>query len=243
MRKKLLLMGIGVLILALAAGCQPGGAPAAAALYKDGVYTAVSEADPRGYAQVKLFIARDEILHVEVVEHEGNGLAKNYALYGGDRFTILKEAHETLAQRIMDAGTWDVEAVTGATTTSSKVKDAAKRALDKAAVNRTGTGTYYDGTFMGMSNRTARGWGIAWVTIKDDKVTAISLAGTTPRRDEANQLVVDGWANATWNTKDETYPYAPYHEAKAAIAQALVDRQGAKVDIFTGATSSSNQWM
>ncbi|MDQ7794711.1 MAG: FMN-binding protein [bacterium] len=244
MQKNRLFAVAGILfVLVLAAGCRPGGAAQDAYVYRDGVYTGVSDGATTGYVQAKVFIAGDEILGIDVVEHDGTGLAKVYALYGGDRFTVLQESHDTLARRMMDAATWDVEAFTGATSTSDKVKEAVRRALDKALVDRPGTGVHFDGTFMGMSDRTARGWGLAWVTIKDGKITEIKLAGTQPRRDAEGQPVMDGWGNPTWALKDEAYPHPPYHEGKIAIARALVDSQGARVDTFTGATSSSRQWM
>jgi len=65
---------------------------------------------------------------------------------------------------MMDAGTWDVDVFTGATSTSTKVKDAARRALGKALMDRPAGGVYYDGTFMAMSDRTGRGWGIVWAS-------------------------------------------------------------------------------
>lgn len=210
--------------------------------YKDGVFEGISDSS-RGYAAVRLFIVRDNIIHVDIVEYDNMGLAKDPDIYGGDRYTLLVESHEALAGQIIAANSADIEGFTGATSTANKVKEAAARALDKALVDRPAGGKYFDGTFFGMSDRTARGWGTAEVTIENDQIVDIKLAGTTTRRDEDGNLMLDVKNQGLWIFKDETYAWEPYHEAKEAIAAALTESQGAEVDIYTGATGSSRQWM
>ncbi len=240
MRRMLAASMMVMMSVMLLAGCGPR---TPTFTYRDGVFTAVSEADAKGYAWVKVFIAADDIMHLDIIEFDGTGLAKDYDVYGGDRFTILKEAHRTLADRIVEADTWEVDAFTGATGTSVKVKDAVRRALDRALADRPGTGTYYDGTFMAISDRTSKGWGIAWVTLKDDRIVEVKLAGTTPQRDAEGKVMTDAKLNALWALKDDSYPHQPYHEAKQAIAQAIVTAQRPEVDAYTGATGSSGQWV
>jgi uncharacterized protein with FMN-binding domain len=231
---------LAVLVVATA-GC-PVRPAEEARTYQDGVFTAVSDGEPHGYAQVTLFIAGDRIVNAQIDEYDGYGLLKQYPLYH-KLFPLLGEAHATLEDRLEAAGTWDVEAFTGATGTSARVREAARRALERALVQRREDGTYFDGTFMGVSDRSARGWGLAWVTLQDDRITAVRLEQTMPRRDDAGQVVFDDWFNALWNLADERHPHLPFHEARVAVAEAMVKAQGPQVDAFTGATGSSRAWM
>ncbi len=249
--KGLTLSLVGILVLALLAGCGNGEPtttngddppPVETFTYNDGVFEAVSD-DSRGFAWVKLFVVRDEIVDIEIVEHDNMGEAKDYDVYGGDRFTELQAAHEALAARIVAQNTWDVDVFTGATSTSTKVMEAAQRALDKALVERTGTTTYFDGTFLGASTVGSRGFGVALVTIANDVITDVELLETTTWRDDDGNLMMDAKNRGLWIFKDEDYSHAEFHEAQEAIAQAMIDSQSFQVDVFTGATSSSNKWM
>ncbi len=244
MQRRLMLAAmaiVAVLVMAGTTGC-PVRPAEEARTFQDGVFSAVSDGGPHGYARVTLFIAGDRIMEARIDEYDGHGLLKQYPLYG-KLFPLLAEAHATLAQRIEAAGTWDVEAFTGATGTSARVRQAAQRALERALVERLEAGTYHDGTFMGMSDRTARGWGLAWVTFQDDRITGVRLEQTIARRDEAGQVVFDDWFNALWSLADERHPHPPFHEARVAIAEAMVRAQGPQVEAFTGATGSSRAWM
>jgi uncharacterized protein with FMN-binding domain len=210
--------------------------------YEDGVFTAVSDGTRHGYARVTLFIAGDRIVEAQIDEYDGYGLLKQYPLYH-ELFPLLGEAHATLEDRIEAAGTWEVEAFTGATGTSARVREAARRALERALVERPAGGTYFDGTFMGVSDRSARGWGLAWVTLQGDRITEVRLEQTMPRRDAEGKVVVDDWLNALWDLADERHPHPPFHEARVAVAEAMVKAQGPQVDAFTGATGSSRAWV
>ena len=88
---------------------------------------------------------------------------------------------------------------------------------------------YNNGTFFASSNATARGYMTAEVTIENDKITAVTLVG---------------YGNLA-TEKDETYGaaagYTGYHEMKAELPKAFVEKNTWDVDIYTGATSSSNQ--
>ncbi|MBT9159466.1 MAG: FMN-binding protein [Dehalococcoidia bacterium] len=245
MRRTLLLSLVALVILGVAAACPAPVvvAPEPIYTYKDGVFEAVSDS-VRGYAWVRLFIARDEILHVDIVEYDGMGMAKDLDIYSGDRFTLLPAALEALTTRIVAANTWDVEVFTGATATSNKVRQAAQRALEKALVAPPpDVGKYFDGTFMGKSDVTFRGWHFALVTIENDTIVAIKLEGTTPLRDEARAIILDAKNRGTWVVKGADYPWEPYLEAKVVIAERMLEAQNHEVDIFTGATGSSLGWM
>lgn len=86
-----------------------------------------------------------------------------------------------------------------------------------------------NGTFFASSNATARGYMTAEVTIENDKITAVTLVG---------------YGNLA-TEKDETYGaaagYTAYHEMKVELPKAFIEKNTWDVDIYTGATSSSNQ--
>lgn len=237
MKKLACILGISILLIISVSACSPDGS--SENVYKDGTFEAVSQ-ESRGYAKVNLTIKDDEITGVSIVEYTNLGEEKIYEIYG-ERFPELKEAHNTLASHMVEQNTWDVDDFTGATSTSTKVREAAKLALQKAQVEPVDS-TYFDGTFMGISDRGERGWGIALVTIKDDKITAIELKETTPRRDEDGENMLDSAGNQLFAEKDEDYGWEEWHEARVALAESMLESQGTDVDDFTGATSSSEKW-
>jgi uncharacterized protein with FMN-binding domain len=211
-------------------------------VYVDGTYTAISaNADDKGYAEVTLTIKNDQIVDAKVVEYDGMGQLKDYETYGvPGRFdgSNLKAAHEALAAAFVESNTWEVDTVTGATGTSSKAMSAAKLAMDKAMAKKPGQ-NYAAGTFMAISDKTVKGWSIAWVTIENDEITEIVLAGTTTVKDEDGNDI-----EGKFQLKTEDYPWAKYHEAKGYIVENVLDKQSTEgIDAYTGATGSSNQWL
>jgi len=237
-----LVLGVGLVAACGPADDDPDPADDAQYEYNDGVFEAVSD-ESRGYARVRLFISRDEILEADIIEYDNTGMAKDPDVYGGDRYTMLPEAHETLKQQIVQENTWDVDTVTDATSTSDKVRQAAQRAMEKALVERPDDGEYFDGTFMGVSEQGPRGWGIAIVTIENDEIVGVQLEETTVRRDEDGEVAMDAKQRALWDLKDEDYQWDQFHEAQEAIAEAIVEAQDPQVDVYSEATSSSLMWM
>lgn len=228
-----------VLSLLLVFGCGPTEEPALGT-YRDGTVVAVSQANERGYVEVALTIQNDEIVDVDIVEFDGLGVAKLYEVYG-EVFPQLEDAHNELAQSIIDQNTWDVDIVSGATSTSEKTRGAAMFALEKARQVQP-TVQYFDGTFMATSDFTERGWGIAWVTIANDQLVDVTLAGTTPLQEDGED-VFDAAGRQVFTLKTDDYPWEPYHDAKDMIASEILRTQSPEVDTFTEATGSSNQWM
>ena len=146
---------------------------------------AVSQGDERGYARVILTRENDKLTAVEIVEYDGVGREKIYEDYH-QRFPQLKEAHQQLAGSMVEQNTWDVDLVSCATATSEKVREAARFALEKASGAQ--VAQYFDGTFMGISDATEKGWGIAWVTLEGDQITGIRLEGTTPAEENGEEV-------------------------------------------------------
>ena len=236
-----------ILMILLIAGCappepEPAPQPQPEEEPVEGVseVEAVSQADERGYAHVTLTMENDTISDVMIVEFDGVGMEKIYEDYH-QRWPYLEDAHNELAQSMVEENTWDVDMVSGATGTSEKVREAASFALQKARGEAPET-EHFDGTFMGLSDATEKGWGIAWVTLENDEIVDLRLEGTTPAQEDGEE-VTDNVGRQVFVIKGEDYPWEPYHEAKEVIAEDIVETQSTEVDTYTEATGSSQQWM
>ncbi|MFW6287142.1 MAG: FMN-binding protein, partial [bacterium] len=186
--------------------------------FDDNIYVGYSKVS-RGYVEAQVEIEDDEIVDVNLVEYTDQGVAKDES-YSYEEY---HEAIEELPARFVEANDHDIDVYSGATGTSDKAKEAVEMALEKAEGK-----TEFDGTFMGVSDPSSRNaWGIAVVTVEDGNITDIKL-------EESN----DG------ELKDEdNYDYEEFHEAKPAMEERFVEENDHEVDIYSGATSSSEQWM
>jgi len=87
---------------------------------------------------------------------------------------------------------------------------------------------YTDGTYFAVSDANDHGYATAEVTVKADKITEVKL-------NEITELAV---------AKDyATYPYPVSAEANAALPAKFVEANSAEIDIYTGATHSSESYM
>lgn len=226
---------IAVLLIAVLAGYQNE-----ARVYNDGVFTAFSDATDRGYMEVTLTINNDKITAAQVRGFDGLGLEKP-ATYRHQPFLT---AIEELPRRFVEQNSWDVDLVTGATTSSNQARMAALRALQKARVTPTTAAEFFDGTYMAISDRTDHGWGIVWVTIGNDKITNVVIHETTPVRDAAGVSVPGQFERKNTDPANPAfYDFTPYHEARVELPKRFVAANSAKIDAFTGATATSNNAM
>lgn len=209
-------------------------------VYKDGTFVGYSQGDRNGYVKVELTLKGDKIENVRVWEFDGLGIEKLPETVG-KKYPALFEMHKEMVKRIISKNTWNVDAYTGATESSNKLKEAAKFALERAKVEESKK-KYIDGTFMGTSDMTPRGYGIAWVTFKDDKITAVVLEETEPKV-EGGKVVLDEAKRPVFVLKPSTYQWKPYHDAKRELPKRFIEKQSSKVDAYTGATASSRNWM
>lgn len=229
--------------LGLAAGCGNGddnGDDAAAGTYKDGTYTAVSaNANMRGYAEVTLTVAGDEITAVDIVEYDGFGNAKDYETYGREGVfdgEMLQDAHDTLAAAIVENNTWDVDTVTDATSTSDKTRSAARQALEKALVEPASDNNYFDGSFFAVSDQDERGnFLIALVTIENDVIVDVELAEATETEDGIALKDYDDYG------QEGTFDGSDLQAAHEALAAAMVENNTYDVDAVSGATGTSTK--
>lgn len=195
--------------------------------YNDGTYEAVSDAGPRGYGKVVVTIENDEIVALELTEYTGFNEQK------GDDYAYgeFHEAQAELTEAYIAAnGTEGVDVFTGATSSSTKWTQALDRALEKALVEASSDAEYSDGIFMGATELGERGRKLAWVTIENDKIVEVELKETR-------------FVDDNEEYKDEEYAFEAFHEALEEMPARFIEANGADVEIYTGATSSSTGWM
>lgn len=239
--KKVLTIGLAMVVaVGLLAGCGGG----ETATYNDGTYTAVSDAPetdryPSGFdgsLELTLTIADDVVTDVSIVEYDGHGDVKDYDTYGQEGLfdgSNLEAAHNALAEAIIEANDWDVDAYSGATGTSDKVREAAQRAFEKALVDKA-DGEYFDGTFMGLTDVDERGSRlIAWVTIEDDAIVDVVFAETYDSE--------SGFKDESYGSEQAGFTIENLEEAYAALAAAMVEANSADVEAFSGATGTSEK--
>jgi len=230
-KKLAIALMVAVLAIALLTGCQP------AKVYNDGTFTAYSDATDRGYMEVKITIKNDKITEAHVHGYDSLGLEKPDTY----RHQPFLTAKAELPKRIVEKNSWDIDLVSGATTSSNQVRMATLRALQKARVTPTTAAQFFDGTYMAISDRGERGWGIVWVTIGNDKITNVVIHEATRARDAAGAFIPDQFIRKNVDAASpEFYQFAPYHEARAELTKRFVAANRATVDAFTGATSTSN---
>ncbi|MGJ8454284.1 FMN-binding protein [Pseudothermotoga sp. U03pept] len=208
--------------------------------YRAGTFQAVSQGDKYGYVQVFVTLKDEKITNVTIKEFDGLGVEKLYNVYGL-RFPLLEEMHKEMAKRFVEKNTWNVDTFTGATSSSKKAIEAVKFALEKARNDKADT-EYFNGTFMGVSDQGGFGYGLAWVTIENDKIIKVELNEATPQLKDGKP-VYDEANRQIFTLKPSEYPYPPYHQAREEIAKRVVEKQSLQVDAYTGATVSSKQWL
>lgn len=209
-----------MLVSTLSAGCRPK-------VYNDGTYVGISQAQTRfGHAVAEVTVQNDKISAVTLKEITELGVDKDYDTYP---YPQARVANTEMAKRFIgrqDAA--GVDAVSGATNSSGMYKEAVAHALEKARKTPVVETTYFTGTYFGRSASDDEGYGIAFVSIEDDKIVSVKLDDVMP----------DG------TLKDwPAYTYTKALEAKAEMEKRFVQQNSGAVDTYSGATLSSAKWV
>ncbi len=215
---RLAVVSLCLLLVLSVAGCKPK-------VYNEGTFKGISQADSHGYAIADVTIRKDKITSVSLSEVTEMGVGKDYATYP---YPKAKEANTEMAKRFVGRADANVDAYSGATQSSSKYKEAVTHALEKARKEPVIKTASFDGTYFGRSAAGAQGYGIAWVTVRADKITSVKLDEVT------SEGKLKDWP---------TYLYPKALEAKAEMEKRFVEKSSATVDTFSGATNSSAQWV
>ncbi len=96
-----------------------------------------------------------------------------------------------------------------------------------AALSACGPKVFNNGTYKGISTAGDKGYAIADVEVEKDKIKSVKLTEITEIGTEKDYA---------------TYPYKQAGEANAEMAEKFVGRSDQNVDVFTGATTSSEQY-
>lgn len=97
------------------------------------------------------------------------------------------------------------------------------------------TTTYRDGTYTGTGDRWEKGYENATITIKDGKITNITLRRLQP---DGKEVDYNQWTGKTINGK--TYPNLK--DYRVEMAKRMIDKQSPDVDTISGATTTTNNW-
>lgn len=229
MKKTFSLMLVTLMALALVAGCSSG--EETSYLYNDGTFVGYSD-DNRGHVKAEVTIENDEITAVKITEYTNQALAKDPETYGREgafEIGLLAEVHEYLENAFVESNTHQVDSFTGATSTSTKAMQAVERALVKAEVDV--TAGLIDGVYQGRSEVGQRGYSMAKITIAGGVITEVELWDMSGNEEDG------------FEAKPADYPYEAYHVAMEEMAAAMVEANGADVDVTAEATSSGEKWI
>lgn len=226
MRKHTIIAAVLIMAMfaTMTAACRPK-------VYTDGTYQAVSTADDHGYGTARVVIERDKIKSVELGEVRETGVEKDWATYP---WAPAKTAVEQMPARFVAKNDWNVDIIAEATSSSNKYKEAVKFCLEKAKRKPTVTTTHFNGTFMGKSDED-RGWGVAWVTIQNDAITAVKVT----------DIVVDTTTGVAEEKDWDNYQWPEAVEGRQIMEQRFVAAGPAgvaNVEPVAKATGSSNKW-
>lgn len=228
-----LLIGTMVVSMVGCAGSNNSGsntpAPAPAAKYIAGTYRAYSDSTDKGYTWAEVTIKDDKISEVKLGGTNGFGDEKPESYPHQPYHQGISE----LPAKFVAANSSKVDVITGATGSSNQWMQAVERALENGLAKKESQAKYFDGVYMGASDQTEKGRGVVLVTVKDDKITEVVVKASTFTKEETPKEVF----------KDENYAYEAFHKAVDEMPAKFVAANSSKVDIVTGATSSSNQWM
>jgi len=192
-------------------------------IYDNGTFIGYSDANDHGYAMAVVTVSNDAVTDVTLKEFTELSAEKDFSTY---EYKPSVRAHRQLPRAFTDAGSADVNGISGATASSARYRQAVERALARAKKQKS-SGIYFDGSFQGRSVADNHGYGIALVTIRDDKIVGVKLKEV----DEKGEL------------KDfDTYPYEPSQKAYSEIPGRFIEKNSPDIDNFTGATHSTEKY-
>lgn len=243
MKRLLAIALVTLFALTLLVGCK-------SAVYKDGTYTAVSDATNSGYMKADVTIKGDKITAVKLSGYNSLGVEKPSTYTHAEYHKVLSDLPVAMVQK----NTAKVDIVAKATGSSTQSIQAVERAMEKALAKPTSSAKYFDGTYMSVSAADSRGsWTMVLVSVANDKITDVVIHSTTAAKekdsegnvvkDEDGKVITkkDAAGNTVFERKGSDYSYEAYHEARIALKDAFIAKNGVDIDAFTGATSTTNQ--
>lgn len=242
--KKIFLLLIGLAVVVTFFGCETdeNGVPDPDPAMDEGVFVGYSE-ESRGFTRAEVLVQNGDIERVNLEEYDNRGLKKDvdfeydvesWAETRDDypeEYESITEMLETLEDRFEEENSADIDGISGATGTYEQ----AKEAVDMALLKANGETGPFDGSFMAMSDDDARGWGIAIVEVAGGDIVNVELEEAA--KDEEYGLKRDA------ELKGEDYDWDEFHEAKEELPKRFLEANSPDIDVYSGATGSSEDWM
>lgn len=105
--------------------------------YKDGTYEALGDKWDYGQESATIVIANGEITEVTLKRLTTEGQEVDYEMWKGEEiegklYPNLNQYREDMANAMIEAQSWDVDTISGATVSTENWRIAAKRALEEA---------------------------------------------------------------------------------------------------------------
>lgn len=211
--KKLLNLILSATLLFPLAGCNSSSGKDSAGVYTPGSYTASAKGFG-GDVTVTVTVDANSVTDVEIT--------------GADETpTVGGAALEELTKQVKEAGSSEIDGVSGATLTSNAVKEATESALEEAKGSSATSAevNLTDGTYTATATSYAEKYGLATegtmkmeVVVKDNKIESIDVPESTDT-DVIGQM------------------------AFPILSEEVVTSQSLDVDTVSGATVSSNAFM
>lgn len=112
-------------------------APDANVTYKDGTYDGAGDAWDYGMENATVVVDDSKIVSITLRRLDKDGKEVNYDLFAGQTtdgkvYPNLKQFRTDMAEQMIDRQTYDVDTISGATTSTKNWKLAVQRALEKA---------------------------------------------------------------------------------------------------------------
>lgn len=192
--------------------------------YFDGIFQGRSKADNHGYGIALVEVKDDKITRVILKEVDENGELKDFTTYPHEP---SREAYRQLPQWFVQSNSPDIDNFTGATHSTDKYKEAVENALAKAEVVKD-LPDLIDGTYVAVSDVSSQGYSSARITIENNMIAQVELK-------EYDQVSAE--------KNFDSYEYEPSVNANRELPWAFIAAQSHNVDIVTGATYSSRQYI
>ncbi|MCX7772785.1 MAG: FMN-binding protein [Clostridia bacterium] len=134
--KKVIAVISFILIFGLISACSGIQTPSTGG-YKNGTYTAKGDPWAQGSEDAKVVISGGKITEITLRRLDKDGNEVDYNIFNGlehsgKTYPNLKAYRQELAQKMIDKQTYQVDTLSGATTTTGNWKLAVKRALQQA---------------------------------------------------------------------------------------------------------------
>ncbi|HEX2937813.1 MAG TPA: FMN-binding protein [Ruminiclostridium sp.] len=227
-----------------AAAAQSESASTANKKYNDGTYTGTGTGFRNAQTTVSVTVKNDKITAVNVVSY-------------GDDAEFFNRAFPTVVQSIINTQSAQVDAVSGATFSSSGIMSAVADALSQASITQNSSEVNSSSQSETVSSESQKSESISSGTSSADTASSAASQDTNTSsayKDGTYEGSGQGFrggttvvsvtvkngkiTDVTVNSTDDDMPF--FNRASSTVIQSIIDKQSTQVDAVSGATFSSN---